>query len=234
MGTMAMGMAHDFNNYLAAILGNASILLRSMPAESPNKVNAQQIESTSLRAVELANQIMAYSGKGRFVVEDCDLTAIINEMMNMLNVSVAKGIRIEYQLDSELPLVKGDPAQMRQLIMSMVLNASDAIVSMVDRAGIIRIETGSRYCERSLLADTWVDENQPAGRYVYLAISDNGCGMAPAIQNKIFDPFFTTKIRRHGMGMAVGLGIIRSHGGAIQVQSEPEKGTTLTVYFPAG
>jgi signal transduction histidine kinase len=229
LSVMSTGVAHDFNNLLAAILGNTSIVLRSLPEDLPARNHAQQIETTSLRAVELTNQVMACSGKGRFIVEKVDISELIRKMEDRLKSSVSKHVTLEYHLNNELPTVTCDPAQVRQVILDLVTNASEATF---DKDGTVTITTGSMNCDREYLKNSYMDDDLPEGDYVYVDVADTGCGITREIQRRMFEPFFTAKLRARGMGLSVVIGIIRAHGGAVRVESTPGKGTTFRILLP--
>jgi two-component system, cell cycle sensor histidine kinase and response regulator CckA len=230
LGVLAGGIAHDFNNILMVVLGNADLALMRMAPESPARENLLQIEQAAGRAADLARQMLAYSGKGRFVIENLGLTAVVEEMAHMLEVSISKKVVLRYDFAPDLPAVSADATQLRQVILNLVVNASEAIG---DDSGVIAISTGAQQCDRAYLSDSWIDDRLPEGLYVTLEITDTGCGMAREIVPKIFDPFFTTKFTGRGLGMAAVLGIVRGHKGAIRVQSEKGKGTTFTLLLPA-
>lgn len=229
LGIMATHVAHSFNNFLAAILGNADVILNSLPSESPLKENAEQVRSTALCASELINQLMSFSVKGRFAMKNLDVSALIKDMTSFLKDSISKDLSIECQLADNLPPVSGDPGAIRQVVMNFVMNASDA---MVGKSGTITVSTGAVKCDQADLAEAYIDEGLPEGQYVYIEVSDTGCGMTPEIQTKIFDPFFSTKIRGRGMGLPVVFGIIHAHRGAIKMQSESGKGSTFRILLP--
>jgi len=174
--------------------------------------------------------MLAYSGKGKFVVENIDLNHLLEDMLYMLEVSISKKAILRFNLHQPLPTVEVDTTQMRQIVMNLVINASEAIG---DKSGVIAITSGCMDCDRNYLNDVWLDENLSDGLYVYLEIADTGCGMDKATMAKLFDPFFTTKFTGRGLGMAAVLGIIRGHKGAIKVYSEPGKGTAFKVLLPA-
>jgi PAS domain S-box-containing protein len=231
LGVLAGGIAHDFNNILTSIVGNADIALMRTPSESLITENLKKIEKGAMRATDLAKQLLAYSGKGRFVVEPLDINRLIEEMIHLLEVSISKKAILRYNLSENLPSVEGDATQLRQIIMNIVINASDAIG---DKSGVIAISTGCIDCDRNYLKGVWIEDGIPEGLYVYLEIADTGCGMDRETVSKIFDPFFTTKFTGRGLGMAAVLGIVKGHSGAIKVYSEPGKGTTFKVLLPAG
>ena len=230
LGVLAGGIAHDFNNILMAIMGNADLALMRLNPESPAVGNLHNIEQSAARAADLARQMLAYSGKGKFVVESLDLNRLVEEMLHMLEVSISKKAVLRLNPYHPLPSVEADATQMRQIIMNLVINASEAIG---DTSGVIAITTGCMDCDRSYLKDVWLDENLTDGLYVFLEIADTGCGMDKETMTKLFDPFFTTKFTGRGLGMAAVLGIVRGHKGAIKVYSEPKKGTTFKVLLPA-
>ncbi len=229
LGVLAGGIAHDFNNLLMAILGNADLAGRSLAAESPGQAYLQDIETAARRAADLCRQMLAYSGKGRFVVEPIALDDIILEMTRMLEVSISKKATLQYHLGRDLPAVAADATQVRQIVMNLITNASEALG---DHSGIIAIATGTMDCDRAYLNETYLAESLPEGAYVWLEITDSGVGMTPEIQARMFDPFFSTKFTGRGLGMAAVLGIVRGHRGGIRVYSEPGRGTTIRVFFP--
>jgi CheY-like chemotaxis protein len=173
--------------------------------------------------------MLAYSGKGKFVVEHLDISRLVEEMLHMLEVSISKKVVLRFNLTHPIHSVEADATQLRQIIMNLVINASEAIG---DKSGVIAINTGCMDCDRKYLKDVWLDENLCSGLYVYLEIADTGCGMDKATMAKLFDPFFTTKFTGRGLGMAAVLGIVRGHKGAIKVYSELNKGTTFKILLP--
>jgi two-component system cell cycle sensor histidine kinase/response regulator CckA len=229
LGVLAGGIAHDFNNLLVGMLGHAGLALMDVPNDSPLRNRIQQIETCAMRAAELTNQMLAYSGKGRFVVQPLDLTAVVREMTNLLQTAISKSARLDLQLTDGLPAISADGAQLRQVIMNLITNASDALDG---DAGTIRLTTGVMSASRAYLAETYVSSAEP-GDYVYLEVSDTGCGMDPATRERIFEPFFTTKVTGRGLGLAAVLGIIRGHKGAVRIDSTPGEGTTFRVLFPS-
>jgi len=230
LGVLAGGIAHDFNNLLTGILGYADLALLELPEDSPARELIGSALTGAQRAAELTRQMLAYSGKGKFVVQSLNVSRVIEEMGHLLHVSISKKCALRYEFAPELPSVEADAAQLRQVIMNLITNASEAIG---DRPGTITVHTGTRICDRAWLAGTYVDEGLPEGSYVYLEVSDTGCGMSAPTRARIFDPFFTTKSTGRGLGLSAVLGIVRGHRGALTVRSEPDAGTTFTVLFPA-
>ncbi len=230
LGVLAGGIAHDFNNILTAIIGNADLALMRINRESPAVENLHRIEQAASRAADLAKQMLAYSGRGKFVLENLEMNRLLEEMLHMLEVSISKKVVLRFNLHQPLPTVEADATQLRQVIMNLIINASEAIG---DKSGVIAITTGCMDCDESYLKDVWLDENLSDGLYVYLEIADSGCGMDRETLARIFDPFFTTKFTGRGLGMAAVLGIVRGHKGAIKVYSEPGKGTSFKILLPA-
>ncbi len=236
LGVLAGGIAHDFNNLLVGILGNADLALDDISPVSPVRRNLKEIESAAKRAADLANQMLAYSGKGRFVVEPIAIGELVQEMAYLLEVSISKKIVLKYDLADKLPTFDGDATQIRQIIMNLITNASEAIGGS---SGVIAISTGIMECDRDYL-DSAVSTPAggregllPEGVYVYFEVADTGSGMEDATIEKIFDPFFTTKFTGRGLGLSAVLGIVRGHKGTIRIYSEIGKGTTFKVLFPA-
>jgi len=230
LGVLAGGIAHDFNNILMSIIGNADMALMRVTPESPVIGNLRQIEQAAAKAADLARQMLAYSGKGKFVVEQIDLNCLIREMLHMLEVSISKHAVLRLDLNSNLPTVEADATQMRQVIMNLIINASEAIG---ERSGVIAITTGCLDCDDSYLKNVWLIDNISEGLYIYLEVADTGCGMDKETMGKVFEPFFTTKFTGRGLGMAAVMGIVRGHKGAIKVYSEPGKGSTFKILLPA-
>ncbi|MGH2607937.1 MAG: hybrid sensor histidine kinase/response regulator, partial [Tepidiformaceae bacterium] len=230
LGVLAGGIAHDFNNLLVGILGNAGLALMEMAPEAPGRDTIREIELAGQRAADLVRQMLAYSGKGRFLIEPIDLNAIIDEMSHLTRASISKTVVIEHRFAGELPAVQVDATQIRQLIMNLVVNASDAIG---DRDGTVSIHTGLIHADPAYLADTLLAGELVEGDYVFVEVADTGEGMDEATRARIFDPFFTTKFAGRGLGLAAVLGIVRGHGGAIRVSSEPGCGTSIRVLIPA-
>jgi PAS domain S-box-containing protein len=230
LGVLAGGIAHDFNNILMAIIGNADLALMKLNPESPVITHLHQIEQAASRAADLAKQMLAYSGKGKFMIENLDLNRMLEEMQHMLEVSISRKVVLQMNLTPHIPTLEADASQVRQTIMNLVINASEA---MGDNSGIITITTGCMEYDRGSLKDVWLNEDLAEGLYTFLEVVDTGCGMDSDTLSRIFDPFFTTKFTGRGLGMAAVLGIIRGHKGGILVSSEPGKGTIFRVLLPA-
>ena len=229
MGLMAAGAAHDFNNMLTSIMGSVSLLTDHLPKDPSAMSLVEDLEKAVQRAAELTNQMLIYSGRGKFAMEDVDLSKLILDMQPLLKSSVGKGVELRFNLAHNLPLIKADPTQKRQVIMNLVINASDAIGV---RGGAIMISTREVASPEIDFANAVVNGKLPKGRCVCLEVRDNGCGMDPDKKAKIFDPFFTTKPRGRGLGLAVVLGIVVAHKGAIIVESEQGRGTSFINLIP--
>ena len=229
LGVLAGGIAHDFNNLLTGILGNAQLGKLNLSPTSPAVRNLEEIEKASQRAADLSNQMLAYSGQGRFRIESINLNDIVLDMRHLLEASISKKVALKCNLDEDLPSTRADVTQIRQVIMNLITNASESIG---DVSGVAALTTGTMDCDADYLANTYLDEKLEPGKYVWLKVADTGCGMDEETQRKLFDPFFTTKFTGRGLGMAATLGIVRGHNGAIKVDSEPGKGSTFRVLFP--
>ena len=229
LGMLAGGIAHDFNNLLAAILGNASLASLRLPEGSPERADVDRVTLSAEAAANLTRQLLAYSGRGRFVVERVDISQVLAEVGEILRVSLSKKARLALDLAPNLPPCEVDTAQLRQVVLNLLTNANDALE---DGPGTIRVSTGLQHADAAWFAGAWIDDHLPEGTYVRLEVSDSGCGMDPASMNRMFDPFFTTKPKGHGLGLAATLGIVRGHRGAIRVDSSPGNGTTITILLP--
>ncbi|MCX5757630.1 MAG: response regulator, partial [Candidatus Hydrogenedentes bacterium] len=230
LGALAGGIAHDFNNILMAILGNAGLALQDVSQVSPLRPMLEEIDAAAHRAADLCRQMLAYSGKGRFVVKAMDLSELVQEMGQMLEVSISKRTALRYNLCKSLPTIEADATQIRQVIMNLIINASEA---MGDKDGMVSVTTGVMDCDQQYLQETRFHGEPRTGRHVYLEVTDTGCGMDAVTMEKIFDPFFTTKFTGRGLGLAAVLGIVRGHRGGLKVYSEVGKGTSFKILFPA-
>jgi len=231
LGVLAGGIAHDFNNLLTGIIGNAGMALEESAGYPRLHHNVEEIDAAARRAAGLCQLMLTYSGKGQIHVAPVDLNALIREMGDLLGVSKSKKAAIEYELADGLPTVDADAAQIGQILMNLITNASEALG---EESGVIAIRTGTLQCDKNFLRDTYLSPSLPAGEYVYLEVRDTGVGMDGDTIDKIFDPFFSTKFVGRGLGLAAVLGIIRSHNGAIKVESAPGLGTTFCVLLPVG
>ncbi|MCU0617548.1 MAG: response regulator [Gemmatimonadaceae bacterium] len=228
LGLLAGGIAHDFNNLLVGVLSNASLALLDLEERSPVRGIVLDIERTAQRAADLTRQLLAYSGKGRFVVESLDLSALAREMSQLLRTVVSKDATLHLELDEALPPIEGDATQLRQVIMNLITNASDALSG---RPGTIAIRTGQGLPVARDDTMTF-GEACTSNEVVWLEVSDSGIGMTRDVAERIFDPFFSTKFTGRGLGLAATLGIVRGHHGAITLETTPGQGTRLRLCFP--
>jgi PAS domain S-box-containing protein len=230
LGALAGGIAHDFNNLLAVILSNIEIATSDVSMTSPAQNYLTNALLAGKRAAELTRQMLAYSGRGRFITSEVDLSNLVRGLSDLLKVSVSKSVRLQFNLAPDLPLIEVDASQIQQVLMNLVANASEAIA---DKPGIVTISTSVRECDATYLAETRTSSKPRPGRCVILEVSDTGCGMDETVRAKLFDPFFTTKFVGRGLGMSAVLGIVQGHGGAIMVSSKPKKGAVISVVLPA-
>lgn len=230
LGVLAGGIAHDFNNLLTIILGNASLALDELPSMAPARESLRVIEKTALRAAELCRQMLAYSGQGRFVIETIHLDELIGEMTALFKSSLPRQATLNLNLADALPPLRGDPSQIRQVVMNLVINAAEALG---DCGGAVTVSTGTMQCRPDDLTGAYREERLTEGMYVWLEVSDTGCGMDAKTQQRIFEPFFTTKFTGRGLGLSAVLGIVHGHQGALQMVSALGQGTTFKALFPA-
>ncbi len=236
LGVLAGGIAHDFNNLLVAILGNAELAMEHLSPMSPALDMIHDIDRAAVRAADLAKQMLAYSGKGRFVIEPIFASELLGEMAHLLEVATAKNVVLKYELAENLPTFGGDVTQVRQVAMNLITNASEAIG---DEGGVVSLSTGVMECDRAYLDSTDnilgvpTDGSLPVGTYVFFEVTDTGAGMTAETLTKVFDPFYTTKFTGRGLGMSAVLGIVRGHSGVIRVSSGVGRGSTFRVLFPA-
>jgi two-component system cell cycle sensor histidine kinase/response regulator CckA len=229
LGVMAGGIAHDFNNLLTPILGGTTLALMELPPESPVRARLQMIQKAAHRAAALTNQMLAYTGKESLHFEPLNLSKLVEEMGRLVESAVSKKLEVRYELETGLPAVAGDSAQLSQVVMNLITNAAEA---MDHDGGRITIRTGTVEADRATLAQVVPSADLAKGTYVFFEVSDTGCGMDEATRERIFDPFFTTKFTGRGLGLAAVLGIVRSHGGGIELDSVPELGTRFRVLLP--
>jgi PAS domain S-box-containing protein len=230
LGVLAGGIAHDFNNLLTGILGNISLAVETVPDGNPAKEILQDAIEASERAAHLTKQMLAYAGKGRFLVEALDVSALVREISTLVKSSIPKHVTLRLDLEQALPLVEADVAQLQQLMMNLVINGAEAIPS--NRQGTVLVMTRSQDVDANYIAETFGAGDIAPGRYVAINVHDNGAGMDEATMVKIFDPFFTTKFTGRGLGLAAALGIVRGHKGTLKVFSTPGQGTTFKVLLP--
>jgi PAS domain S-box-containing protein len=229
LGVMAGGVAHDFNNLLTTILGNAG-LARLQTTDSSATDCLRKVEQAAAAAAGLCQQMLAYSGRGQFVVGRLHLTELVREMAPVLRSVVPSRAELVLDLDDPAPPVRGDAAQMRQMVLNLVTNAADATA---DGGGRVRVTTGTLHATPELLASRPATRHLPAGVYAVLEVSDTGVGMDEGTRGRMFDPFFSTKFTGRGLGLSAVQGIARGHKGAVDVESAPGRGSTFRILLPA-
>ncbi|MBI4749250.1 MAG: PAS domain S-box protein [Acidobacteria bacterium] len=229
IGVLAGGIAHDFNNLLTAMLGNVGLALRILPPNSPAVRKMKEVELAIQRAADLTRQLLAYAGKGKYIIEPIDLTALISKMSHLFQTIITKKANFSLNLVADLPPIQADASQIQQVIINLLTNASEALE---EKEGEIQLSTGLCTLTRSEIKSLFFQGNLREGEYLYLRVKDSGAGISPENLLRIFDPFFSTKFTGRGLGLAAVLGIVRSHNGGIQVFSQPGHGTEVTLYFP--
>ncbi len=226
IGTLAGGVAHDFNNVLAIILGNAELALDDLKGRSGARENLKQILLASKRARDLVKQILTFSRKTMEDRQPLKITPLIRETFKMLRASVPSTVSMELDIKTKSPIVLADPSQIQQVLMNLVTNA----VHAMGESGQLSVTLST-----SILRSAPIDEpDVKLGRYLQLAVRDTGTGMTPEVRRRVFEPFFTTKAQGEGtgMGLAVVYGIAKSHGGFVTVDSKPGEGSIFTVFLP--
>jgi PAS domain S-box-containing protein len=231
LGVLAGGIAHDFNNLLVGVLSNAELALVAAEHEHAGpdlRERLNDVRNAALHAAELTNQMLAYSGRGHFDIRPISLSDVLCEMGHLLVASISKKAHVKYELSEDLPAVEADIAQIRQVIMNLIINASDALE---DHTGTILVHTGVEEVGEQV-ADLQGPVALAPGSYVFLEVTDDGCGMDEETRARLFEPFFTTKFTGRGLGLSAVQGIVRGHGGGIVLRTAPGAGTTLKVLLP--
>lgn len=228
LGIMAGGIAHDFNNLLHTILGNMEMAARVLPPDSAPQEYVADAIIAGKHAAHLTNLMLTYAGDSAVTRKELNLNILIRENTEIFKSVTTSAVSMELQI-TEIPSICADEGQIQQVVMNLITNAAE---SLENRSGIIRIATGVQTCDDALLAGSVLDEKPQAGRFVALEVTDNGCGMSKEVARRMFDPFFTTKFTGRGLGMSAVMGIMKSHSGALFVESEPGKGSTFRVLFP--
>jgi PAS domain S-box-containing protein len=229
LGLMAAGVVHDFGNVLGTIFGEADLALSDMQSDSPGRENVQRIDALATYASEIVNLLRDSAGASvdSNAMEPIDLSSVVEQTLRLVTVSISKQVEVNSRLSRDLPTVRGNITQIRQIIVNLVTNAAEAVG---DHEGSITIMTERAHIHPG--STTNGTANPPQGEYVRVTVSDTGCGMSSATRARIFDQFFTTKSSGRGLGLAAVHGIVRSHGGTINVVSKPGAGATFEVLFP--
>ena len=227
LNVLTGGIAHDFNNLMGSVLLDAEMAEQELTAGETPVEQIQRIKTVALRAAEIVRELMVYSGQEDAELGPVDLARLVREMLELLKVSISKNALLDTHFEKDLPAVRGNAAQLRQVVMNLVINASEAIG---DKNGVIQVSTSLGADPRQNLAKGGV--TAIANTSVKLEVSDTGCGMTEEQTSRIFEPFYTTKFAGRGLGLAAVLGIIRGHGGTIDVESTPGRGSRFTVLLP--
>ena len=230
LGVLAGGIAHDYNNLLTAVMGHLDLAREMVDPGHPAAPHLEAVTVLAERSGALTRQLLAYAGKGASVRERLDLRVLVSDMAELLRSSLSKKAEVSLDLGEGLPAVQGDPVQLEQVLMNLLMNASEALE---DQAGSIRLLLRETRLEADEIARRFPGFEMAPGRFVALSVSDTGEGMGPEVLERIFDPFFTTKTLGRGLGLSALRGILQSHGGGVEVQSELGRGTTFTLVFPA-
>ncbi len=229
LAVLAGGIAHDFNNLLQGVVGNASLALERLPEDSRARRRIAEIQKGAGRAAKLCKLMLAFSGQGKSIAQTFDINRVATDMTKALRTLAPDNVSIKSRLaGSSLP-IEGDPNQIRQVILALITNATEAMEGL---PGSIAISTFMRACGQDVLRDNAMNADLPDGDYVVLQVSDEGCGMDEETRKKIFEPFFSTKFVGRGLNLAAVSGIIRGHRGAIATQSRPGAGTTISILLP--
>jgi PAS domain S-box-containing protein len=231
LGVLAGGVAHDFNNLLTGIMGNASLVLDGIPPHHPNHALMDEVMKAAERAADLTRQLLAYAGKGRFVMRTVNLSDLVREISGLVQTSIPKPVQLRLQLTDHLPGIDADPGQLQQIVMNLVINGAEAIGP---EGGTVLVRTEVQPVDEQYIETmSSAAELLRPGQYVCLEVHDSGSGMSEETLARIFDPFYTTKFAGRGLGLSAVLGIVRAHRGALKVYSKPGSGTTFKVLFPA-
>ena len=231
LGLLAGGIAHDFNNLLVGILGNSSLALETVSTNNPARPMLKDVMTAAETAANLTRQLLAYAGKGRFIVEPVDVSDLVRQIGSLLQTTIPKTVQLRLELKDRLPCIEADITQIQQVLMNLVMNAAEAIGG--EEQGSVLITTAVQHVDEDYVATVLVPAQIQPGDYVCVEVHDTGCGMSQETLDRIFDPFFTTKFTGRGLGLAAVLGIVRGHRGAIKVYSTPGQGTTFKLLFPA-
>jgi len=229
LGTLAAGIAHDFNNLLAAICGNLELASLHLPPSSPARAFNASALAASHRAAELVDQLLAHAGRGTPNLEPVAIGQLVNEMLGLLGTSLPKKVRMTTRVPADLPRVRANPTQLRQVLLNLVVNAAEA---MGEVSGEVEIGAARVACSRARLDELCANQALPEGDYVRLWVEDSGCGMDAATLQRVYEPFFSTKRTGRGLGLAAVHGIVRAHEGALAIESRPGEGSRFDVYLP--
>ncbi|MGA8833347.1 MAG: PAS domain S-box protein [Desulfomonilaceae bacterium] len=229
LSVLAGRISHDFNNQLAVVLGNLELALTDLSPDSVAKESIMNAIEAADRSVELSLQMLIYSGSAFYLPQDIHVNELLNRTSDLLKSSVSKHVDLKLEIGDTLPPIKGDVDQIQRLVTSILDNAFEAIGN---KEGAVRLSTGVLDCDEAYLSHNRLEMKPEPGQFVFLEITDTGCGMDAETLRKLFDPFFTTKSNSRGLGMSEVMGIAKGHHGALFVVSQLGKGTTVQVLFP--
>ncbi|MBK9515853.1 MAG: response regulator [Anaeromyxobacter sp.] len=230
LGVLAGGIAHDFNNLLTAILGNVMVLRAEAPEEVAAEACLADVEAAARTAASLCQQMLAYAGRAPLATEPIDLGNLVRDMAQLLRSSVSHRLELTVEAAAGLPLLRGSPARLQQVVLNLVINAAEAVG---EGAGTVTVRVGAEWAGPERLRQALLGEALPAGRHLVLEVTDTGCGMDQETQRRIFEPFYSSKFAGRGLGLSAVLGIVRQLGGAIEVESAPGRGSRFRVLVPA-
>jgi signal transduction histidine kinase/CheY-like chemotaxis protein len=230
LGDLASGVAHEFNNLLMGVVGNADLVLDDLPPDAPARELVEEIQQAGQRAASLSRQMLAFSGKGRFTTEPVNLSKLVQDALPLLRAALSRHTTLETELPV-VPQIVADPHRLAQAAVNLVRNASEASTGA---ATPVRLRTGFRQLDEAFLSTAALvgAESLRPGPHLYLEVEDSGCGMDAETRARMFDPHFSTKVTGRGLGLAATLGVVRAHHGAIDVQSASGKGTTVRIWLP--
>ena len=229
LGVLAGNVAHDLNNLFFVVLGNAELALQELPAEARATRSIRKIVDAATRASALTQEVLAYAGRGGSVVERMDLSEVVGDLSCILASTVSKHAILRTFPDDDLPLIDADNAEVRQVIVNLVTNASEALGGA---GGVVSVATGSMSCSRAYLDQAYGGAGLPPGTYVYVEVTDDGCGMTEEARRHLCEPFFTTKATGRGLGLTAVRSILTQRQGALSLKSEPGRGTSMRALFP--
>ena len=228
LAVLAGGIAHDFNNLLLGVVGNADLVLMELPTDHAARELVEQIAQSGLRAADLCRQLLAFSGQAKILERPVDCSQLVQELAPLMHISLG-GARLRLDLAPDLPTVSADATQLRQVVINLVTNATEA---QVDDTDTVTIVTRTHDTRREPLLNPATGRPLPSGLYVAIEVHDEGTGMSEEQLARIFEPFFTTKFMGRGLGLAAVQGIVRAHHGTVTVRSAPGKGASFTIYLP--
>ena len=226
---LAAGLAHDFNNMLAAILGNADYLVATSPQDSERRASAEAVAVAAQHAADMVSQIVAFSGQGRAIVTPVSLEDAVGDVLRALQRTTGERALVTHESHPDLPLVPGDQVQLRQAVLALLTNAVDAAAPT---HGSVEVMTGRETLDAAALSEATYSAARAPGEFVFVDVRDEGAGIPPDVLPRVFEPFFSTREMGRGLGLAAVHGIVRGHEGAIRIWTSPGEGTRVRLWFP--